>query len=62
MIPRSSRIALHMAGATTTGLPRVHPTARILPLWRWWMSAALLLLGSAIVADAVVWILRQGLR
>jgi hypothetical protein len=59
----TSRLALHMVDALPLRSVWVgrKPPCRCSPLVRWWMKGALLVLASAVLAVAVVRILRAGL-
>jgi len=55
----SSRVAIHMAMAMPTGLSGGKTIRRLPPLWRWWMSGAVLAVATSGVAGVCAWILRR---
>ncbi len=54
----SGRVGAHIIGATEFDLRRTHRSARVLPIWRWWMTAAVMLLASVVLAGVLVRALR----
>lgn len=61
MISKPARVALHMADATATDLPRRRPARHAQRAWKAWMHVAAMAIASALTAIVVVALMRRGL-